>query len=172
VFNALRDGANFSAAVRDAVARGFSEPDPRDDLSGRDVARKLAILAREMGLAAEPDAAEVESLVPPELAGVPVAEFLDRLPDYDAAWDARLARAGQPLQYVARLEADGTIGAGVEAVALDEPLAMLRGPALAVAFHTARYAPTPLVVQGPGASADVTAAVLLADVVRAAEAMR
>ena len=172
VFNAMRDGANFSSAVRDAVATGLTEPDPRDDLSGRDVARTLAILAREIGAPAEAAGADVESLVPPPLAGVPVAEFLARLDEFDSSWDARLARAGQPLQYIARLEADGRIGAGVEAVAADEPLAGLRGSSLAVAFHTARYAPIPLVIQGPGASVDVTAAVLLADIVRAAEAMR
>jgi aspartokinase/homoserine dehydrogenase 1 len=172
VFNAMRDGANFSSAVREAVDRGFAEPDPRDDLSGRDVARKLAILAREMGVPAEAAGAQVESLVPPALAGAPLPEFMARLDEFDAAWDARLARAGQPLQYVARLEADGRIGAAVEAVAVDEPLAGLRGASLAVAFHTARYAPVPLVVQGPGASVDVTAAVLLADIVRACEAMR
>ena len=172
VFNAMRDGANFSTAVRQAVELGYAEPDPRDDLSGRDVARKLAIMAREMGVPAEAAGADVESLVPPELAGVPVADFLTRLEDYDAAWDARLARAGQPLQYIARVESDGRIGAGVDAVAADEPLAGLRGASLAVAFHTARYSPIPLVVQGPGASVDVTAAVVLADVVRAAEAMR
>ena len=121
---------------------------------------------------AEPSSAQVESLVPPELASLSVADFLSRLEDHDAAWDARLARAGLPLQYIARLTADGRMGAGVEAVAADEPLAGLQGSSLAVAFHTARYSPTPLVVQGPGASVDITAAVVLADIVRAAEAMR
>jgi aspartokinase/homoserine dehydrogenase 1 len=172
LFNAMRDGASFSAAVRQSVEHGLAEPDPRDDLSGRDVARKLAILAREMGVAAEASNAEIESLVPPELATVSVAEFLARLGEHDAGWATRIARAGQPLQYIARLEADGRIGAGVEAVAADEPLAGLQGPSLAVAFHTERFAAAPLVVQGPGASVDITAAVVLADIVRAAEAMR
>ncbi|NNF57657.1 MAG: bifunctional aspartate kinase/homoserine dehydrogenase I [Rhodothermaceae bacterium] len=170
VFNALRDGASFSEAVGLARAHGYTEPDPRDDLSGRDVARKLATLARELGLPTDPAHAAVESLVPEPLRGVPLAAFLLRLPEFDAVWEERLA--GGEHQYVARLDAEGTIHAGVEGVLGDSPLHGLRGPALVVAFHTARYAPEPLVIRGPGASADVTAAVLLADIVRAAEAMR
>ncbi|MDX1420323.1 MAG: bifunctional aspartate kinase/homoserine dehydrogenase I [Rubricoccaceae bacterium] len=179
VFNRMREGAAFSEAVREAQARGLTEPDPRDDLSGRDVARKLALLAREIarfpqgrGLAADPADAAVESLVPEPLREVPREAFLRRLPEHDAAWRDRLAAAEGQLQYVARLGEDGRIRAGVEAVAPGSPLGDLRGPSLVVAFHTARYAPEPLVIQGPGANADVTAAVLLADIVRAAEAMR
>jgi aspartokinase/homoserine dehydrogenase 1 len=172
VFNAMRDGAAFSEAVREAQARGLTEPDPRDDLSGRDVARKLALLAREMGLDADPADAVVEGLVPEPLQDAPLQAFLWSLPAFDAEWRARLDAADGQLQYVARLGEDGAIRAGVEAVAPGSPLADLRGPALVVAFHTARYTPEPLVIQGPGASAAVTAAVLLADVVRAAEAMR
>jgi aspartokinase/homoserine dehydrogenase 1 len=172
VFNRMREGAAFSEAVREAQARGLTEPDPRDDLSGRDVARKLALLAREMGLLVDAADATTESLVPEPLGGAAPAGFLDGLAAYDAGWWARLDAADGQLQYVARLGEDGRIRAGVEAVAPGSPLADLRGPALVVAFHTARYAPEPLVIQGPGASADVTAAVLLADVVRAAEAMR
>ncbi len=166
----LRDGAAFSSAVREAVDLGYAEPDVRDDLSGRDVARKLALLAREMGLAADAESAPVESLVPAGLADVPLAVFWQRLSEADAGWAAR--RAEGDLQLVARLDADGSIRAAVEAVAPGSALAGLRGPEIAVAFHTARTGATPLVVRGPGASADVTAAVVLADVVRAAEAMR
>lgn len=196
VFNRMRAGAAFSEAVREAQARGLTEPDPRDDLSGRDVARKLALLAREiarfpkeiarfpketarlpeeMGRDADPadpaDAA-VESLVPAPLRDGSAAAFLDGLPAFDAVWAERLASAGGPLQYVARLDEGGTIRAGVEVVAPGSTLAEGRGPGLVVAFHTARYTPEPLVIQGPGADADITAAVLLADIVRAAEAMR
>ncbi len=170
VFNAMREGATFSEAVARARALGYAEPDPRDDLSGRDVARKLATLARELGLPTDPADAAVEPLVPEPLRGIPLAAFLARLPEADAAWAERLA--GGAHQYVARLRADGSIEAGVEAVEAGSPLADLRGPSLVVAFHTERYAPEPLVIRGPGASADVTAAVLLADIARAAEAMR
>jgi aspartokinase/homoserine dehydrogenase 1 len=172
VFNRMREGARFSEAVREARLRGLAEPDPRDDLSGRDVARKLALLARETGRDVDPADAAVESLVPEALRTGTPAAFLDGLDAYDAAWQARLDAADGQLQYVARLGEDGCIEAGVEAVPAGSPLADLRGPALVVAFHSARYAPEPLVIQGPGADAAITAAVLLADVVRAAEAMR
>lgn len=171
VFNAMRDGSTFSEAVLAARERGYTEPDPRDDLSGRDVARKLALLAREMGLNSEPSDANVESLIPDALQDVSVDDFLERLPNLDAGWKARCASADGPLHYIARLSSDGAIRAAVEAVPGDSPFAGLKSSSLAVAFHTERYSPEPLVIRGPGASADVTAAVLLADVVRAAEAM-
>lgn len=176
VMSRLRDGAPFSLAVREARDAGYAEPDVRDDLSGRDVARKLALLAREMGVASDPETAAVESLVPAGLADVPLDVFWDRLPEADAAWAARVA--GGDLQLVARLDPGsgpgqaGAIRVAVEAVPAGSPLTGLRGAEVAVAFHTARTGATPLVVRGPGASADVTAAVVLADVVRAAEAMR
>jgi aspartokinase/homoserine dehydrogenase 1 len=171
VLHAMREGAAFSEAVRLARLHGYAEPDPRDDLSGHDVARKLATLARELGLSSGADDAVVENLLPAPLRDLPWPAVAERLSEHDAAWKARMADAGGPLHYVARLDADGSIHAGVEAVGDRSPFAGLRGPTLAVAFHTARYAPEPLVIRGPGASADVTAAVLLADLVRAAEAM-
>jgi aspartokinase/homoserine dehydrogenase 1 len=174
VFNAMRDGASFSDAVRRAAEHGYTEPDPRDDLSGVDVGRKLIILARELGLRPTSDAVAVESLVPDTLRDVPLGDFWDRLDEADAAWQDRLAEAaerGEQLQYVSLLSSDG-IRAGVESLAADSPFADLRGAANVVAFHTARYAPEPLVVQGPGASAEITTSVLLADIVRAAEALR
>ena len=171
VMGAMSRGAAFSEAVRAARDAGLTEPDPRDDLSGRDVARKLALLAREMGLATDPADADVESLVPDGLEDVPLAEFWQRLPEADGAWRQRFEE-GWPLHVVARLDASGAISARVEPVAPDEPLASLEGAEVLVAFHTERYGRSPLVLRGPGASADVTAAVLLADIVRAAEAMR
>ena len=172
VMSRLRDGTAFSQAVREAREAGFAEPDVRDDLSGRDVARKLALLARELGLAADAETAPVESLVPDGLARVPLDTFWERLPEADAAWAERTAAAAGELHLVARLASDGSIRVAVEAVAPHSPLAGLRGAEIAVAFHTARNGATPLVLRGPGASADVTAAVVLADIVRAAEAMR
>ncbi len=171
VMNRMRDGARFSHAVAQARDAGLTEPDARDDLSGRDVARKLALLAREVGI--EADGVAVESLVPPDLAGLPLEAFWDRLPEADAAWAERLRQPGGQLQYVARLAADGSIRAAVEAVGEGEPaLCGLRGSEIAVVVHTERTGAVPVSLRGPGATADVTAAVVLADVVRAAEAMR
>ncbi len=174
LFNALRDGTPFSAAVRQAAERGYTEPDPRADLSGEDVGRKLLTLAREMGLRPEPDAVRVESLVPPTLRDMPLATFWDQLPEADAAWTRRLAEhadRGEQLQYVSLLTPEGIL-ADVRALPPGSPLADLRGAANVVAFYTDRYEPEPLIVQGPGASAEITTSVLLADIVRAAEAMR
>ena len=170
VFSQLRDGMPFSRAVAQAREAGLTEPDVRDDLSGRDVARKLALLAREMGIPADVDDAHIESLVPNELADVPLHAFWERLAEFDLPWADRLADGDA--QYVARLYADGLVEAAVETVDASSPLAGLRGAEVAVAFHTERYGERPLLLRGPGANADVTASVLLADIVRAAEAMR
>ncbi|WP_412068260.1 bifunctional aspartate kinase/homoserine dehydrogenase I [Rubrivirga sp. IMCC43871] len=169
VMNRMRDGADFSVAVAAARDAGLTEPDVRSDLSGRDVARKLALLAREVG--SEVASVEIESLVPDGLADVPLAEFWARLPEADAGWRERVADGER--QYVARLSG-GTVRAGVEAVDLGPgaPFAGLRGAEVAVVIRTERSGDHALTVRGPGASADVTAAVVLADVVRAAEMRR
>ena len=175
VFSRLRSGVPFSRAVAQARDAGLTEPDVRDDLSGRDVARKLALLARELGLSVDPADADVESLVPPGLEDVGLDVFWDRLPEADPSWhDRRDAGEGAELQYVARLRPDGTIRAGVESVRSEAGslLAALRDNEIAVVFRTERSGDHPFFLQGPGANADVTASVLLADIVRAAEAMR
>ena len=172
VMNAVRDGASFSAAVAAARDAGLTEPDVRDDLSSRDVIRKLALLAREVGIAADLDSAQVESLVPPALADVGLAEFWDRLPEADAAWADRVRQSDGELQVVARLGADGAIRSGVASVEGEPALRGLRGSEIAVVVRTERSGAVPVSLRGPGATADVTAAVVLADVVRAAEAMR
>ena len=174
LFNTMREGASFSEAVRSAAERGYTEPDPRTDLSGEDVGRKLLTLARETGLRPQPGDVEVQSLVPEALRDLPLDAFWAKLSSADAFWQKKLgeyAERDEQLQYVAVLEA-GQIRAGVQALVPSSPLRDLRGAANVVAFYTDRYAPEPLVVQGPGASAEITAAVLLADIVRAAEAMR
>ncbi len=174
VMNRMREGAAFSDAVCAARDAGLTEPDVRDDLSGRDVARKLALLAREVGVDVSAADVAVESLVPQGLDAVPLDAFWDRLPEADADWRRRLDEKPGELQYVARLGPDGTIRAGVDAVR-SEPgalMAALRGSEIAVVVRTERTGDHPIFFQGPGANADVTAAVVLADVVRAAEAMR
>ena len=173
LFNRLAEGTRFSEAVREAKARGLTEPDPRDDLTGEDVARKLLILARETGRSVERADLEVESLVPAALAEVSVEAFLNGLDALDDAWAGRVAAAeadGKRLAYIGRISDDG-LCVGVRAVALASPFGGSKGTDNVILIQSARYHETPLVVQGPGAGPDVTAAGLLADLVKAAELM-
>ncbi|HIL57939.1 MAG TPA: bifunctional aspartate kinase/homoserine dehydrogenase I, partial [Rhodothermales bacterium] len=173
LFNRLAEGAAFSEAVRDAKAQGLTEPDPRDDLTGEDVARKLLILARESGRDVERADVTVESLVPAALADVTVEQFMDALPTLDDAWRQRVADAeaqGGRLAFVGSIDGDG-LRVSAQVVPLDSPFAASRGTDNVILIRSARYHDTPLVVQGPGAGPDVTAAGLLADLVNAAELM-
>lgn len=169
VMSRLSEGVPFSEAVAEAHRRGYTEPDPREDLAGTDVARKLLVLAREAGMRLEPDAVAVTSLVPDGLHDVPLPVFWERLSGADAGWAERVA-AGARLQYVGHI-ADGRLSAGVTALTPESPFASLRGTENMVVFTTERYHDRPLVVQGHGAGPDVTAAGVLADVVRAARAL-
>jgi homoserine dehydrogenase len=166
IFAAVAGGQPFSAAVRDAKARGYTEPDPRDDLSGLDVARKALILARTIGRRVDLAEIAVESLVPKHLEGVAVDEFLDRVADLDADLAGRAAAAhaaGQTLKYVATVPADGPIAVNVRAVPTGGILGALQGPENVIAIRTRRYEANPLTVVGPGAGPQVTAAGMLAD---------
>ncbi|MEM9666771.1 MAG: bifunctional aspartate kinase/homoserine dehydrogenase I [Bacteroidota bacterium] len=171
VFNELAQGRPFSAIVREAQAQGFTEPDPRDDLSGEDVARKALILARKIGLEVERADVEVASLVPPALADLSTEAFLESLPDHDASWAARVQGAaahGRRLCYVAQV-AEGSLTVGVQEVDAASPFGTLQGTDNLVRLTTDRYRDRPLVIQGPGAGPAVTAAGVLADVLRAAQ---
>jgi aspartokinase/homoserine dehydrogenase 1 len=170
LFNVWDGSQPFSAIVRDAKAKGFTEPDPRDDLSGMDVARKLVILAREMGLKLEVSDVALEGLIPPQLAAGPPEEFMQRLGELDGPMLARLesARAkGRVLRYVAALDA-GTRRASVGLVELERshPFANINLTDNIVQFVTSRYRQNPLVVQGPGAGPAVTAGGVFADLLR------
>ena len=170
VLDALRRGTPFSAAVTDAHTRGYSEPDPRDDLMGADVGRKILILAREAGFALDEGAIVVTPLLPAECASLSLDEFWRWLPSLDGEFADRQATAasqGQRLCYLARAEG-GAAAVGLEAVAAGHPCASLSGTDNLIAFSTDRYNATPLVVRGPGAGPDVTAAGVFADVLRAA----
>ena len=171
LFN-LYDGSRpFSELVREARQQGFTEPDPRDDLSGMDVARKVVILGREMGLPLELEAIELESLVPAPLRDVAVDEFLDGLGDYDdhvLGLYERAAAAGKVLRFVGRLEADGQASVGLEQVAREHAFAHINLTDNIVQFETMRYCDNPLIVQGPGAGPAVTAGGVFADLLRLA----
>jgi homoserine dehydrogenase len=164
----------FSALLRQARDAGYSEPDPRDDLSGEDVRRKLLILARAADVALDSADVAVESLVPPALAGLPADALDAALPALDAPLRARYADAwkdGGKLRFVARLELrDGAPRArvGLAALPAEDPLAGGAGTDNRVAIWSDRYRAQPLVIQGPGAGAEVTAAALLDDALRVA----
>jgi aspartokinase/homoserine dehydrogenase 1 len=169
LFN-LYDGTRaFSDIVGEAKRLGYTEPDPRDDLSGMDVARKLIILGREMGLALEMSDVTVESLVPAGLEQGSIEEFLARLPAHDAVMRERFERArsaGNVLRYVGRLSADGKATVGIVECDGGHPFAHIALTDNVVRFATSRYATNPLIVQGPGAGPEVTAGGIFADLLR------
>ena len=170
LFNVFDATKPFSEIVRDAKARGYTEPDPRDDLSGMDVARKAVILAREAGLALELADLEVESLVPAALANASVDEFLERLADFDAPMAERYQQAQQDnrvLRYVAEVDlGQGTANVRLASYPRDHPFANISLTDNIVQFVTRRYCENPLIVRGPGAGPDVTAAGIFADLLR------
>jgi bifunctional aspartokinase / homoserine dehydrogenase 1 len=169
LFNTYDGTVPFSRIVVDAKAKGFTEPDPRDDLSGMDVARKLIILGREMGLDLEMSDVQVESLVPEALTKCSIEEFLQRLPEFDAAMQTRYQKAsaeGQVLRYVARLDASGTATVGVTRLDQHHAFANIALTDNVVRFVTRRYCDNPLIVQGPGAGPDVTAGGVFGDLLR------
>jgi aspartokinase/homoserine dehydrogenase 1 len=171
IFNSLDGAGTFSEVVREAHALGLTEPDPREDLSGVDVARKLIILAREMGLEVEMEAVHVESMVPEDLRSASVEEYLNRLGIHDQAVAGLLdgARArGQVLRYAGAIDIDGHMSAGLRTYPLDHPFANLTGSDNIVSFQTARYNTQPMIVRGPGAGPEVTAAGVFADLLRLA----
>lgn len=164
----------FSSLVREAHALGYTEPDPRADLSGLDVARKLVILAREAGWPLSLEQVAVESLVPPALAEVPVDEFMQRLGELDAPLAAKLAEAhtrGGVLRHVASLDRRGRASVRLEVLPVAHPFAHTRLTDNVVQFRTRRYCDNPLLVQGPGAGPEVTAAGVFADLLRIAESL-
>ena len=169
LFNVFDGTGTFSSIVRAAKAKGYTEPDPRDDLSGMDVARKLIILGREMGLTLEMADVRVEGLVPKELEKCSVDEFMNRLPQFDAAMAAMLADArqkNQVLRYVGRIDADGKATVGLTRLDAKHAFANIALTDNVVRFATRRYCNNPLIVQGPGAGPEVTAAGVFSDLLR------
>lgn len=171
LFNAFDGVRPFSELVAEARREGYTEPDPRDDLSGADVARKVVILAREMGLKLEMADVELEGLVPPELRGGGVDDFLCRLREHDDAltrlWRDAHAR-GERLRFVGAVERDGRATVRLRGYPAAHAFARLDRTDNLVQFQTRRYTPNPLIVQGPGAGPEVTAAGVFADLLRLA----
>ncbi|MGN8226165.1 hypothetical protein [Gracilimonas sp. BCB1] len=171
LFTQLQNGVPFSEAVKKAKEGGYSEPDPRDDLSGEDVARKFLILARTSGYKFERDQIRVDTLVPEKLISLSAEEFLDQLPEYDGHWKSRNAQAmvnNQKLRYIGTFTPEG-INVGIEEVKGDSPLGGLKGTDNLIQIYTKRYNSSPIIVQGPGAGREVTAAGVLGDIIDIAE---
>ncbi len=166
LFTELERGILFSAAVREARARGYTEPDPRDDLGGADVVRKALILGRLLGFTGERDGIQVESLVAASARSLSLEAFLARLEQFDEEWVKRLEKARQKdqvMRYLATVTR-GKIEVGLLALDRTSPFAALKGTDNQVAFTTQRYRKNPLIITGPGAGPEVTAAGILNDI--------
>ena len=173
IFSDVASGQAFSQAVRNAKANGYTEPDPRDDLSGLDVARKALILARTLGRSLNLTDITIEGLVPEGLASCSVDEFLDKITLIDpfiASRNLTATAGGGVLKYVVQVGPAGPVAVGIKPVSKSTVLGALQGPENIVSFRTTRYDRYPLVVSGPGAGADVTAAGMTADMLALAGA--
>ncbi|HEV2749791.1 MAG TPA: bifunctional aspartate kinase/homoserine dehydrogenase I [Gemmatimonadales bacterium] len=172
VFGEMGRGAPFSAALRGAIAKGYPEPDPRDDLSGMDVARKALILGRLLGFGGELGDIDVESLVPDGAERLSLEAFLASLDRFDAVWAKRVATA-RARRGVLRYRAIVTrrrVHVGLVVVEASSPMASLNGTDNQFIFTTMRYKKNPLVITGPGAGPAVTAGGILNDVLKLAGA--
>ena len=171
LFNVYDGSVPFSEILIQAKDSGYTEPDPRDDLSGMDVARKLTILARELGQSIEIGDFPVQNLIAEDLRGLEVDKFLRDLPKYDDEMLALYKEAkdeGKTLRYVARLTEQGEAAVGLEKVSVDAPFSNISSTDNIVQFITDRYATNPLVIQGPGAGPEVTAGGVFGDLLKLA----
>jgi bifunctional aspartokinase / homoserine dehydrogenase 1 len=168
IFNNFKAGVRFADIVREAKAKGYTEPDPREDLSGQDVARKILILAREIGYKFEWEDIEITPLLPENCQTAPsVDAFFDELEisnDYFEQMANAAQAKGERLRFVATLE-DGKISIGLKTVGEGHPLYAMEGADNVISFTTKRYLERPLVIKGPGAGAEVTAAGVFADII-------
>jgi aspartokinase/homoserine dehydrogenase 1 len=171
LFNVYDGTVPFSEILAHAKASGFTEPDPRDDLSGMDVARKLTILGRELGQSIEIGDFPVQNLIAKDLRGLGIDDFLRELSRYDEEMLALYKEAGnegKTLRYIARLSEKGEASVGLEKVAADAPFSNISSTDNIVQFVTDRYSTNPLVIQGPGAGPEVTAGGVFGDLLKLA----
>ena len=166
----------FSEVVLSAKEEGYTEPDPREDLSGRDVARKLLILARELALENEMTDVETENLVPPEAQELSQEEFLESIAEWDTPFISRKAalRKGEVLRYVGELSGNlmgrkGRLQVNLQPVPMDSPLGRVKGADSLVEIYTDSYGERPLVIKGAGAGPEVTARGVFGDILRITE---
>ena len=171
LFNQYDGSVPFSTLVREAKEMGFTEPDPRDDLSGMDVGRKSVILARELGYKVEVADIPIQSLVPDHLQSLPLEQFLERLEELDDPIQKLYAQAtakGEKLRYVGIVDKDGNCSASLESFAATHAFAQATGTDNVICFTTDRYLDQPLVIKGPGAGRAVTAGGVFSDILRLA----
>ncbi|MEM9172512.1 MAG: bifunctional aspartate kinase/homoserine dehydrogenase I [Pseudomonadota bacterium] len=171
LFNRYDGAVPFSHILRDALEQGFTEPDPRDDLSGTDVARKLVIVARELGYEVGLGDVNIESLVPDGLEQGDVATFMQQVDVIDGPMLARFEAArqqGRSLRYLGSLDTEGRLRVALEPVPADSPFSHLALTDNLVQIRSERYNNNPLVIQGPGAGPAVTAGGVFADILRVA----
>jgi bifunctional aspartokinase / homoserine dehydrogenase 1 len=168
IFNNFKGDANFHDVVKLAQEKGFTEPDPRDDLNGTDFMRKMLILSRDAGYAMEPEDIELENMLPAAcMEAASVADFYEQLKasaDYFNQLKEKAESAGKVLRYIGKLE-DGKVSISLQMVDESHPFYMMSGSDNIIAFNTDRYIDRPMVVKGPGAGAEVTAAGVFADLV-------
>jgi aspartokinase/homoserine dehydrogenase 1 len=167
LFNTMSAERSFSAVVREANRLGYTEPDPRDDLSGLDVARKILILSREIGLKMELSDIDIEALLPAEMTGADLDTFWQKLPQVDSRFESErltAAKSGLALRYIASL-VKGHCRVAVEKIPVSHPLARSGATDNIIQITTKRYSENPLIIQGPGAGRDVTAGGVFADII-------
>jgi bifunctional aspartokinase / homoserine dehydrogenase 1 len=168
IFNNFKAGVKFADIVQEAKTKGYTEPDPREDLSGMDVARKILILGREIGLRLEPEDVTIEKLLPENCEKAPTVEdFFKELEVSNAYFENMVNEAeakGEVLRFIACLE-NNKINIGVKSIGKTHPFYMMDGADNVISFTTKRYHDRPLVIKGPGAGAEVTASGVFADIV-------
>jgi aspartokinase/homoserine dehydrogenase 1 len=169
LFNNYDGSVKFSQLVKNAKEMGYTEPDPRDDLSGMDVGRKTVILARELGYDVEVGDVPIESLVPSSLAKLPVEEFMNQLEQLDEPIYEKYKKAKEEnkrLCYVGRVDENGNCSVALKGYPMDHPFSQASGTDNVICFTTDRYLTQPLVIKGPGAGREVTAGGVFADILR------